>query len=286
MSKERKLISFDWAIKSILRNKASFGILEGFLSELLHDDIKIAQILESESNKEDQDARFNRVDLLVENARKELIIVEIQHETEYDYLQRILFGVSKALIEHIKRSESYGRIRKVISISIVYFDLGQGEDYAYRGRTEFVGLNRKDVLKLNKAQQKLYKTEEIGDIYPEYYILKINKFNDVARNTVDEWIYFLKNEVIKDSFTAKGLKEAKEELDILKLSDEERHEYEAYIDNLRYKASMFESHYTVGQMDGEKKGILKMAKSLKENNAPIDLIIKSSGLTKEEIEAL
>ncbi|MCP4219311.1 MAG: hypothetical protein GY765_32050, partial [bacterium] len=87
-----------------------------------------------------------------------------------------------------------------------------------------------------------------------------------------------------------GLKEAREELDILKLSDRERRAYDSYLENLRYKASMYESHYTVGQMNGEKtgerKGILKTAKSLKENNAPIDLIINSTGLTKEEIEAL
>ncbi|MCP4221519.1 MAG: hypothetical protein GY765_43245, partial [bacterium] len=219
-----------------------------------HEDIKISRILESESNLENENARSNRVDLLVENSRKELIIVEILHETEYDFLQRRLFGVSKPLVEHIKKFEAYAEISKAISISIVDFDLGQGDDYAYRGRTEFVGINTKDVLKLNQAQQELYKTEEIGDIYPEYYILKINKFNDVARNTVEEWIYFLKNEVIKDSFTAKGLKEAREELDILKLSDQERRAYNSYLENLHYKASMYESHYTVGKMAGEKNG--------------------------------
>ena len=40
-------ISFDWAIKKLLRSKANFGILEGFLSELLHEDIKIMEILET-----------------------------------------------------------------------------------------------------------------------------------------------------------------------------------------------------------------------------------------------
>ena len=30
----RQLISFDWAIKRLLRNKANFGILEGFMSLL------------------------------------------------------------------------------------------------------------------------------------------------------------------------------------------------------------------------------------------------------------
>ncbi|MCP5102481.1 MAG: hypothetical protein GY950_03840, partial [bacterium] len=198
MSCRRKLIRFEWALKKLLRHKANFGILEGFLSELLNEDIKIHKILESESNREYKHARSNRVDMMVENSKNELIIVEIQHEVEYDYLLRMLFGVSKALVEYIKEGEPYSRIKKVISINLVYFDLGHGEDYAYRGKTEFTGLNKKDVLKLDSVQQELYKTETISDIYPEYYLLKINQFDDIARNTIDEWIYFFKNEKIED----------------------------------------------------------------------------------------
>lgn len=294
MNKKRKLISFDWALKRVLRSKANFAILEGFLSELLQEDLKINTILESESNREHREDRSNRVDLLVENAKQELIIVEIQHETEYDYLQRILFGTSKLLIEYMEKAMPYSKIRKIISISLVYFDLGQGEDYAYHGTTQFLGLNKKDVLKLNNTQQELYKTEKISDIYPEYYILKINQFDDTARNTIDEWLYFLKNEEIRDEFTAKGLKEAKEELDIMKLSDEERKEYEEYLETLRYHASMYESSYKVGEMKGEERGekkgekkkALEMAKVLKESGVAVDIIMKSSGLSKEEIEAL
>ena len=51
---QRTLISFDWAMKKLLRSKANFGILEGFLSELINDDIQILEVLESESNQEDQ----------------------------------------------------------------------------------------------------------------------------------------------------------------------------------------------------------------------------------------
>ncbi|MGE5340103.1 MAG: PD-(D/E)XK nuclease family transposase, partial [Candidatus Omnitrophota bacterium] len=179
MTGERKLISFDWALKKLLRHKANFGILEGFLSELLRDDIKIRQILESESNREYKCARCNRVDMMVENSRNELIIVEIQHEAEYDYLLRMLFGVSKALVEYLKKGEPYAQIKKVISINLVYFDLGQGEDYVYCGKTEFTGLNKHDILKLDSIQAQLYGTEKISDIYPEYYILKINQFDDI-----------------------------------------------------------------------------------------------------------
>jgi predicted transposase/invertase (TIGR01784 family) len=286
MSNTKKLVSFDWAIKRLLRNKASFGIFEGFLSELLREDIKIKSLLESESNRETKDDRSNRVDMLVENSKGELIIVEVQRETEYDYLQRILFGASKLLLEYMKKSMPYSTIKKVISISLVYFDLGVGEDYAYHGLTQFIGLNKKDILELNSVQQELYKKEKISDIYPEYYLLKINQFDDIARNTIDEWIYFFKNETIRDDFTAKGLKQAGEELDMMKMSEEERREYEAYQESLRYQASMFESSYKVGEKKGEKKGKFDMAKILKDNGVDIDIIIKSSGLSREEIEKL
>ncbi|MCP4149768.1 MAG: hypothetical protein GY757_18630, partial [bacterium] len=96
-------------------------------------------------------------------------------------------------------------------------------------------MNKKDILKLSSVQLEIYKTEKVADIFPEYYILKINKFDDVADNTIDEWIYFFKNDTIKDDFTAKGLKEAQKELDILKMSEEERNEYEAYLENLHYE---------------------------------------------------
>ncbi|MCI5115645.1 MAG: hypothetical protein D3912_12680, partial [Candidatus Electrothrix sp. AX1] len=128
MSK-RKLISFDWAMKKLLRSKANFEILEGFLSELLKEDIRILELLESESNKEDRKDKFNQVDLKVKNNREEIIIIEVQYEREFDYLQRILFSTSKVITEHLNESVPYSGIVKVISINILYFDLGLGSDY-------------------------------------------------------------------------------------------------------------------------------------------------------------
>jgi hypothetical protein len=61
------LISFDWAMKKMLRHKANFDILEGFLSVLLDRDIKINSVLESASNKNDIEEKFNIVDLLAQD---------------------------------------------------------------------------------------------------------------------------------------------------------------------------------------------------------------------------
>lgn len=284
MSK-RRLISFDWAMKKLLRSKANFEILEGFLSELLKDNIHILEILESESNKEDRRDRFNRVDLKVRSQNNEIIIIEVQFEREFDYLQRILFGTSKVITGHLNESAPYSEVVKVISVNILYFDLGQGEDYVYHGSTTFIGLHNQDLLKLSEDQQDLYKKDTIHQVFPEYYLIKVNNFNDIAKDNLDEWIYFLKNEEIREDFKAKGLKKAKRELDILKLPEQERLAYARYQDDLHLQASMVESSYTIGVKKGEKKKAMEIAMNLL-NVLDSKTIALKTGLTEEEVETL
>ena len=250
----RKLISFDWAIKKILRSKANFGILEGFLSELLHTDISILAMLESEANQETQDNKFNRVDIKVKDADGKLYIVEVQYSREFDYLQRILYASSKVITEHLPKGAAYSAISKVISVNILHFDLGGGDDYIYHGSTRFVGLHSRKELQLSADQRRLYHVQRPSDLYPEYYLIELRNFNDIARNTLDEWIYFLKNEEIKMDFSAKGLSEAKETLDVLKMAPSERQAYERYQEQLHYEASMYESTYVVGKAEGFTEG--------------------------------
>ncbi len=254
----KKLIWFDWAVKKLLRNKANFGVLEGFLSELLYDDIKIERILEGESNQETERDKFNRVDILTQNSKKELVIVEIQNSYEIDYFHRMAYGASKAVAENLSLGQPYTEVKKIISINIVYFDLGQGLDYIYKGCTTFKGLHNKDTLSLSDNQRALFAKDNVADIFPEYYIIKVNKFNDIAKNTLDEWIYFLKNSEVKDEFKAKGLKEAGDVLDIMRLPPDEEYSYNRYLDYLHYKASeMFtikaEDQWRIMELEKAKK---------------------------------
>ncbi|MDR1526545.1 MAG: Rpn family recombination-promoting nuclease/putative transposase, partial [Dysgonamonadaceae bacterium] len=183
---KNNLIRFDWAAKRLLRQKSNFVVLEGLLSTLLKEDIRIVRMLESEGNKENTEDKFNRVDMLAENSKSELIIVEIQNNRELDYFHRMLYGVSKAITEYIREGEEYNHIKKLYSIHIVYFDLGQGEDYVYHGRTEFRGIHKHDVLQLSERQQEQFTHKDVGDLFPEYYVLRVDEFNKKAITPLDE----------------------------------------------------------------------------------------------------
>ena len=301
----KHLIRFDWAIKRLLRNKANFGILEGFLSELLEYDIKIDSILESESNQETKEEKNNQVDLLVRNEQGELIIIEVQDKMEQDYLMRMLFGISKTLVENMYKGMKYYNVKKIISVNIVFFDFGQGEDYVYHGTTIFSGKKRKDILQLSPAQKALFNKTEIAKLYPEFYIIKVNQFDEIAENTLDEWIYFLKTEEIKDEFSAKGLKEAKEKLDIMKLTDAERKAYNNWVEYERQEASIIVGNYIVAKEEGRLEGLLEgeenkekyaeekqkqtkieMAANCLKNGFGLELTAQLTGLNVDEVKEL
>ncbi len=218
---------------------------------------------------------------------EEILIIEVQYEREFDYLQRILFGTSKVITEHLHKKQPYSKVTKVISINILYFDLGHGEDYIYHSTTSFRGLHEQDLLQLSDEQRNLYGRDKLHEIFPEYYLVKVNNFNDIAKDTLDEWIYFLKNEEIKGDFKAKGLEKAKQELDILKLSHEERQAYERYQDDLHYQASMVESSYTIGVKKGEDKKALQIAMNLiKKGVLDAQEIAEITELSVEEINKM
>ncbi|MEY4107109.1 MAG: hypothetical protein RL181_1451 [Bacteroidota bacterium] len=237
----KKHVRFDWAAKTMLRDKKNFGILEGFLSELLGEDLKIEGLLESESNQEDEDDKFNRVDLFAETSKGEHIIIEIQNTRELDYLMRTLFATSKALTEYLPIGAKYGDIKKVIAVSIVYFDLGKGEDYVYVGQTKFKGLHTKTELQLTTAQKKLLGKPTVHQAYPEYYLIRTTKFNDIVKDTLDEWVYFFKNSEVLDGFRAKGMQEVREKLNVMNLPEPERKKYDKFLERLHDEASYAET---------------------------------------------
>jgi len=298
----KKLIRFDWAVKRLLRNKANFGILEGFLSELLKDDIRIVNILESESNKETGDNKANRVDLLVQNQHAQYVIIEIQSNRVHDYLMRMLFGTAKLIVDNMEIGMGYNQIKKIISVNIVYFDLGHGDDYIYHGYTHFTGMNKHSKLLLSTQEAKVYNTNEIENVYPEYYIIKVNQFNDIAANTLDEWVYFLKNEEIKEEFSAQGLREAKERLNVLKLTDTEKAEYDNFINEWRNFNSLTVSNYVAGKLEGIEEGkqqglelglqqgIIKekeaTVRKCLQMSMSINDIVNITGLSHQQVESL
>jgi predicted transposase/invertase (TIGR01784 family) len=164
--------------------------------------------------------------------------------------------------------------------------LGHGLDYIYKGTTQFIGLNKHDLLTLSARERQIYQTEKIDKLYPEYYIIKVDQFDDIAVSGLQEWIYLLKNGTIKKEFKAKGIKEAEQQLDIMKLSREERLAYEAYMSNQRYENSLTVGNYDAGKAVGEYERAIGIAKKCLAKGMAIAEIAELTGLTEDEVRSL
>ena len=279
MEVNNKYIRFDWAVKRMLRDKANFAVLEGLITVLTGEVVKIEELLESEGNQESASDKFNRVDIKAKNVKGEIIIVEVQLTRQLYFLQRMLYGVSKAITEHIDIGQKYDEVKKVYSINILYFDLGKGSDYLYHGKTVFTGVHTNDLLEVNTKEAKELRMRVPQDIFPEYYIIRVNEFNSVATTPIEEWLDYLKNNRIKDDTSTPGLKEARQKLLYMTMSDKERRAYDKHIDDIMVQNDVLNT----AKMEGRAEGIMLTAKNLKTMGLSIPDIIKATGLSEEDI---
>ena len=306
MMEKEQFVRFDWAMKRLLRDKANFGVLEGLITTLLGMPVKIQRLLESESNQEDESDKQNRVDILAENDKGELFIVEVQNENEFAYFQRMLFGTSKLVTEYINRGQGYEHIRKIYSINIVYFNLGNGTDVVYHGKTEFRGIHNGELLSLSPFQQQKFQADAVSDLYPEYFILKVNDFNRWSRVPLEQWIYVLNTGDIPEDADAPGLNEAREKFRLARMTKAELASYYRHLDNVvilrdnittariegreeglaEGKAEGLIEGKAEGKAEGLAEGKAEIARKLKAKGTAVEFIAEVTGLSKAEIDAL
>ena len=282
MEVNNKYIRLDWAVKRMLRDKANFAVLEGLITVLTGEVVKIEELLESEGNQESASDKFNRVDIKAKNVKGEIIIVEVQLTRQLYFLQRMLYGVSKAITEHIDIGQKYDEVKKVYSINILYFDLGRGSDYLYHGKTVFTGVHTNDLLEVNIKEAEELRMRVPQDIFPEYYIIRVNEFNSVATTPIEEWLDYLKNNRIKDDTSTPGLREARQKLLYMTMSDKERRAYDEHMDDIMVQNDVLDT----AKMEGRAEGIMLTAKNLKAMGLSVADIIKATGLSEDDIMKL
>jgi len=290
--KTKKLVRFDWAMKYILRNKANFDVLEAFLTNLLKEQITILELLESESNQEAEERKFNRVDLKCKDSQGREIIIEIQNQRESDYLQRLLWGTSKAVVESLDLGESYQGVVKVISISILYHTLRKSEekntDFIYHGYTNLIGMHTKQPLVLYEMDKQLKSTQMVTSelVFPEYYLIYVEKFEDLINEELDEWIYFFKHGKIREDFKSPGIMLAGKKLDLLKMNEQQKKAYDEYLAYLGQELGILDNARAEGLKKGIDLGKIEVARNLFALGMDKEVVAKATGLSMEDLKKL
>jgi len=196
----------------------------------------------------------------------------------------LLYATSKIIVEHQKLGKDFADISKIISISILYFNLGIGDDYIYVGFNEFFGLNTRTKLTFKKrvdiseTLEPKYKFEE-KNIFPEYYLIIVERYKNIVKKRIDEWIYMIKNNEVAEGSTSKNIDKAKQKLAEMNMTVKERKVYEKYLINLGKDKDVVNTAKDEGREEGREEGM-----KIKAEKTAIKLIKK--GMSNEEISEI
>lgn len=290
---DKPLISFDYAIKYLLKNKGDYDIVEGFISALLavegYAPVKINALLESESNKETQYLKKSIADLVVQDAAGNKYIVEIERSFTPNFMHKACFNTSRLVVDSIAGNQDYTTIKKVFHISLLYFSTQEMQKPIYHGKTIIHEIDTQHPIEVRIANQGLVMFAH-KDIFPEYFFIAIPLFDEVIHQEIDEWLYMMKHAEVRADFKSPYMKKVQERLAVLQMSEEERGEYYRYLKEAVHSQDTLTAAEAKGEARGLEKGEQKrsheIAKSMYEKGLSVELIAEVTGLNTFTIERL
>ena len=272
----------DFGFKFLFGREVEKELLIDFLNDLLVGEHVITdiQFLNSEQQPEVKTERGLIYDIYCVTDTGERIIVEMQNREQPYFKDRALFYLSRAITQQAKRGVWNFQLDAVYGVFFMNFVMDK--DMPSKIRTDIV-LSDRDTGKLhNKFRQ----------IFIE--LPNFNKEEDECENDFERWIYILKHMDTLDRMPFKARKAVFERLEKLaskaNMTQEERARYEeewkVYNDYFNTLDFAEQKGVQKGLQKGLQKGKEETARNLKELGVADDIIIKSTGLSKEEIEKL
>jgi len=290
---EKPLISFDFAIKYLLKNKGDYDIIEGFISALFasqgYPPIKINALLDSESNKEELELKKSIADLVVEDAEGNKYIVEIERAYTPNFMHKACFNSSRLVVDGIYGNQDYTTIKKIFHISLLYFSTKEMQKPIYHGKTIVHEVDTKHPVDVTIANEGLV-IFNTPNVFPEYFFISVPMFDDVINSEIDEWLYVMKHSEIRQGFKSPYMTKVAERLSVIKMSSEERNEYIYYQKQSVHSQDILSAAEAKGEAKGKAEGRaeekIQIARAMLAKKKPIEEIEEFTGLSKGEIEKL
>ena len=279
----QKIISFDYAIKYLLRDKGGYDIIEAFISALLksqgYSPVKIIALLETESNREEIGQKKSLADLIVEDEYHQKYIIEIERQQITNYAHKACFNTSRLIADQLPSGTNFLSLKKVFHISLLYFKIGQGS--LFHGKTIVREVDTGEKLSFHIEDHE-HRIMDVTDIFPEYIFIAIPDFDDDVQGELDEWLYILKHAEVREDFKSDIMKRVADKLNVLHMTKEERDGWMNYNKSIETFKDATALQYDLGKTEEKKRITLEML------NIQIDheTISKVTKLSLSEIKKL
>ena len=141
-----------------------------------------------------------------------------------------------------------------------------------------------------------------AEVFPEYFLIRVNEFDKAAVTPLEEWIEYLKTGRIRPDTVAPGLAEARQKLIYYNMTAEERHAYDEHLNAIMIQNDVLDGAKLEGLQEGRAEGRaevrakglqegkklnqIEVARNLKKMGLSTEMIVQGTGLSVEEIENL
>ena len=292
----------DFGFKKIFGEQASKELLIDFLNALIPQANKIIDLnfknTEHLGQKElDRNAIF---DIYCENQSNEKFIVELQKAKQNYFRERTIYYSTFPIREQAEKGEWNYNLNAVFCIGILDFTFNDYESEPEKSEVVH-------TIKLKNQHGNTF-YEKLTYIYIE--MPNFNKLEENLSSRLDKWLFFIKNledfQSIPSIFTDEIFEKAFEKAELAKFGQEEMDKYESSLKLYRDLKGVIDTAFIEGRSEGKIEGLeegrqegleegrleglqegkYNMAKLLKDNGVQIQLIIQTTGLTREEIDLL
>ncbi len=261
----------DFGFKKLFGTEPNKILLIDFLNQILPDRHQIKDLTYSKNeqmglNEPDRKAIF---DLYCIGESGERFIVEIQKAKQNYFKDRSIYYSSFPIQEQAKRGDWNYQLTPVYTVGVLDFIFDD-----HKSEKELL-----HIIELKNQKCEVF-YDKLKFIYIE--LPKFKKEEAELETQFDKWLFVFRHlanlqnrpQKLQDKIFEKLFEAA----EIAKFTLEER---EAYEESLKYYRDLKNVVETSKQ-----EGKIEVAIELKRNNVPIDIISKSTGLTKEEIDRL
>uniref|UniRef100_UPI0039A50FCA Rpn family recombination-promoting nuclease/putative transposase n=1 Tax=Ornithobacterium rhinotracheale TaxID=28251 RepID=UPI0039A50FCA len=276
----------DYGFKKIFGEEPNKDLLLDFLNELLYEEqgrIVSLTYLKNEhlsSSELDRKAIF---DLYCENEKGEKFIVELQKAKQNFFKDRALYYSTFPIREQAQKADWNYELKAVYTIAILDFVFDEDKENAEKFRYD---------IKLSDIETNKVFYDKLTFIYLE--MPKFNKSVEELETRFDKWLYVLRNlnrlDRVPEKLKERIFEKLFEVAEIAKFTPSQVYSYE---DSLKYYRDLKNSLDTAkeegfeeGKEQGREEEKLKIAKNLLENNVSKEVVMKTTGLTQEQIEHL
>lgn len=276
---DKKIYGFinDFMFKFVFGERKDRRILICLLNALLRlegaQKIQEIEIINPFNDREFTEDKLSIVDINACDGEGRLYNIEVQVTPERSYISRVLYYAARLYCRQPEGTESFSKLRRTISISIVDFTIFSQEEElhnVFRLKNTLTCEDLTDILELHFIELKKFHKDTPRNLQtPFEKWLHILKFGD---------IYIVEKELPEILREEEGIEEAVQKARYANSDKEKRHIMEA--------REMARRDEITRLQEAREEGIEDVARKMKQKGVDAATIAEYTELSEEEIEKL